>query len=119
MERYKIFISGPVSLPAKEKGYDTVKRMFQNTAEQCMRQFPDALIWNPMENCKPSWSWIRCMLKCLNALRKCDAVCFMSGWISSPGSRIEHRVATLLRKQTLVHVGGYVHLVYDYCSKEA
>lgn len=91
----KVFLSGQVSnLP-----YAWVQVRFNAAA----RQFSNCKVVNPTKLCKPEWSWIRCMVVCLWNLLFCDTIAMLPGWHLSRGARIEHGLATRLRK-TIVYL---------------
>ncbi len=108
---YRIFISGPVSEPMADHGWIWVDKDFKATEARLLRQWPEAELWNPVRLCHPSWSWLRCMVKCLCGLHGCDAVCLKRGYRRSRGSRTEFFFARLWRKDILLEAGEYVHRV--------
>jgi len=84
----KIFISGKVTgesyLTAYKKFADMQKRLLSERW----------VVINPMELCKPSWSWLRCMIVCCyQIIFKADAVLFLSDWQNSKGAKLERKVA--------------------------
>lgn len=97
----KVFISGPVSEPMKERGWLFVYNRFNQVADILKSTYPGVSVENPMELCSPQWSWIRCMMKCLKRLRKCSAVVMLNGWEGSRGSRKEYAMATRLGKKIM------------------
>ena len=97
----KIFISGKVGKIVSEDHYNQIYNDFE-LREKYLKQFDsDYKIVNPMKLCKPSWSWLHCMVVCIWNLLFCDAVYMMYGWQTSRGSRIEHNVAKILNKYVL------------------
>lgn len=92
MSRSKLFISGPISgRPYKEAAIH-----FNSAATLAYQIGFDPV--NPIQLCRPYWSWWRCMAVCLWHLMWCDAVLMLRGWDMSRGSRMEHRVAIILDK---------------------
>ena len=52
---------------------------------------------NPMKLVKPTWSWLRCMVKCIWVLIfKTDAIYLLPDWKDSKGARIEKKIADKL-----------------------
>ena len=92
MKRSKLFISGPIS----GRPYKEAVRHF-NAYALLVHQFGFDPV-NPIQLCRPDWSWRRCMAVCLWHLLWCDAVFMLRGWDMSRGARIEHRVAEILGK---------------------
>lgn len=57
---------------------------------------------NPTRLCKPEWSWLRCMLKCLSVLIfKANAIYRTQSWKDSRGGKIEVKVAKFFHKKIL------------------
>lgn len=56
---------------------------------------------NPLDlnlNGKP---WLYCMFVCISKLLLCSTVFMLSNWQQSRGAKIEHRIATILRKNII------------------
>lgn len=97
MERRNlIFISGKISGLYHYYAYYKFK-----AAEKHLTQLGYE-VRNPMQLCKPHWSWLRCMIVCLWNLTRCPEVFFLDNWKHSRGARIEYRVALMLKKTIII-----------------
>ncbi len=95
--RFRFYISGSVTRDINRRGYLSVYRKFDYKSDvieriTCLRPV------NPMLLCRPTWSWLRCMVVCLwHLVHKCDAIYMLPDYKESRGARIELRVAKLLK----------------------
>lgn len=95
-----IYIAGKISNEIQARGYIYCYNKFQAIERSIAREFPDAIIFNPMKFCKTNWSWIRCMILCCFILVfRCRKVYFNWDWPESKGARTENRLARLTRKK--------------------
>lgn len=101
MKNEKIFISGPVSEIIESRGYLAAVLDFENAEARLNAKYPEATIVNPMKLCRAEWGWLRCMVKCLWNLYKCDSIALMQGWQNSRGSRIERCFAVRWRMKII------------------
>lgn len=89
----KVFISGKIS----GIEYLVAYGKFSNADRKLSAMGYEVV--NPMKICKKNWSWLRCMVKCLWAIWRCDKVYQLEDWKDSKGARIEHKWAKLLNKR--------------------
>lgn len=92
----KCYNSGPIStLP-----YEVAINNF-HIADYIIRQHVGLTPINPMRKwaLPRNWPWALHMLKDLLLMMTCRSIYFQSGWSSSRGARIEHRVAEWLRME--------------------
>lgn len=95
MQAEKIFISGRVS----GLHYDYAYQKFAS-ANKLLEKMGYKVI-NPMCICHRNWSWIRCMAVCIWNLIQCDAIYMLEDWDLSKGSKIEYRIARMLKKKII------------------
>lgn len=81
-----------VYLAGKVTGDADYKVRFR-AAEIKMLGYGFGWVVNPTKLCRETWSWTRCMAKCLRAEMRCEWVAMLPGWKDSRGARIEHWVA--------------------------
>lgn len=93
METIKIYIAGKVS----GEPYLTSLAKFNKYEHFYKKQ--NIVVENPMLFCNPSWSWLRCMMKCIWRLAKCQKVHFIADWTQSRGARVEMVAALVLGKK--------------------
>jgi len=94
--KIRIYISGKVTGEAYLGCYKKFSDM-EEKLKQCKY-----LVINPMRLCKPSWSWQRCMIKCVFYLIfKADVLLLLSDWENSRGARLEKRIAAWFKKTIL------------------
>lgn len=86
----RIYIAGKVT------GDSGARSKFMNYEKIYSKKGYD--VKNPMSLCCQSWSWMRCMAKCLLTMSKCQVVAFIPDWRDSHGARIEMIAALMMGK---------------------
>lgn len=96
MEKKKVYIAGKIgNLP-----FDEVESKFKKAKEELIKMGYDARI--PIEfDHNHGKTWAEYMLEDLAELNKCDAICLLPCWETSPGARIERDFAYGAGKQVL------------------
>ena len=85
----KIYLSDPIT------GQDDPHGVFKRYKERLQKEFPDAVIINPLDNGVPFESpWEDHLKADIRNLVGCDAIWFIPGWIGSKGCMLEYTVAT-------------------------
>jgi len=88
----KTYIAGPISGIAlyNRPAFESARAILSRDGAVCI--IPHDL-YSPSDNPCSAMIWCEAMLKCIPALESSDAVCFIDGWESSPGSRREFKIA--------------------------
>lgn len=87
----KIYISGPIT----GRDIDQAREHFARAQLRIEELGHEAV--NPFDNgLGPAYSWRENMVKDIDMLMQCDAICLLDGWQTSRGARIEHNIATEL-----------------------
>ncbi len=105
----RIFISGPVSDVVARSGYEACRVGFANAERALRTRYPEAVVQNPMDLCGKDWGWLRCMVKCIGALRTCDMMVQLQGWEESRGARMEFWIGKHLGLRMLEYSNGVIY----------
>jgi hypothetical protein len=88
-----VYVSGPITNPLKEHGWEHVEQMFNN-AEQ---NFKNCIVVNPMklftEEEVATFTQLQFLQRCIQKLSKCSVIYMMKGYEDSFGAMIELEIA--------------------------
>ncbi|MCL2290845.1 MAG: DUF4406 domain-containing protein [Bacteroidetes bacterium] len=57
---------------------------------------------NPIRLVSQSWSWEKCMKKCIEQLAQCDAIYLLPDWAESRGAKLEYHIAQELKLKLII-----------------
>ena len=109
MDKFKIYLSGPISGSPIEEVQAAFNRG-EEIAVKSVSQYGDGReveVVNPLNNGLPyAASWNDHIVKDTELLLACEAVLMLDGWQFSIGARIEHYIAHETRKLVVYETKG-------------
>lgn len=88
-----VYVSGPVSgRPDLNRPiFEIARRKIEEIGHKAI--IPIDLCWDLVDGPCKAFIWTACMVRCLDALDRADAILMLEGWQDSRGARIERQKA--------------------------
>lgn len=107
----RVYIAGKVSGMLRRD----CEAEFQKGVSYALLHFGSQIIVkNPLTLCSRKWGWLRCMIVCMNTLRRCDTVVMLPNWMYSKGAYVENMFARVTGKNIVyMHETQYIYTDYN------